>query len=89
MVVFIGWIVAYPFDQIFIPLQPRIRQLAWTACFALSGLVLCWYIGHFTVYYTTQTLHLFGTDDLQLWIQEATFLLSAFVVARVLLRGKL
>lgn len=85
ILVFIGWIVAYPFDQVFVPLQTGTRQLRWTASFAIGGLLLGWYIGRGVVYLANGTLHPVITDELQLWIQKANFLLSAFVVARVLL----
>jgi hypothetical protein len=86
MLVFMGWIVTYPFDQMFIPVHPRTPRFVWMASFAVGGLLLCWYIGDVTVDLANDTLHPVVTYQLQLWMQDATFLLSAFVVARVLLR---
>jgi hypothetical protein len=85
LLIFIGWIVAYPFDQIFVPLHAGARKLLWTSGFTFGGLALCWYIGSNTVNLANGSWHPVRTHELQLWIQEANFLLSAFVLTRLLL----
>jgi len=83
------WIVIFPFDRLFGPFRTSSSKWLWAVFFFASGSALGIYIVQRTWRVARIGLDAgsgyAGTYGLEKWVQEATFLIGAFLIFRIIL----